>query len=127
MSRLFRKSETKVAEEAAAQVEIDRLRALGIEDLAGALLPALGPDGVNHGQSVRIQELCNYLVRDFPGARQLKPLQLMTRVREVLETLEHAGLVSSISQQRLPVWRITRLGITTLADGTIRQHVRRVG
>ncbi len=123
MARLFRKSEKKVAEEAAAQAEIDRLRALSIEELAVAVLPALGPDGPGPGHYLRPQQLCNYLVRDFPGAGRMKPLQLIARVRRALEKLEAAELVSSFSYERSPVWRITSLGETTLTDGTTEQHV----
>jgi hypothetical protein len=127
MSPLFRKSEKKIAEEAAAQAEIERLKTLSVEDLAVALLPGLGAVGANQGHSVRVQQLCNYLVRDFPGAGQVKALQLMARVGGALEKLEHAELVSSMSYERSPIWRITRLGDTTLAEGTIEQHVRKAG
>jgi hypothetical protein len=127
MSPLFGKSEKKVAAEAAMQAEIERLKALSVEDLAVALLPGLGPESAKQRTSLRVQQLCNYLVRDFPGAGQLQPLRLMTRVNEALERLEHAELVASISHQRSPVWRITPLGETTLAEGTIEQHVRRAG
>jgi hypothetical protein len=125
VSPLFRKSEKKVAEQAAAQAEIERLKALSVEDLAVALLPCLGPDGANQGNSVRGQQLCDYLVRDFPGAGRLQPLQLMARVSEALDKLKQAELVASISHQRLPVWRLTHLGQTMLAEGTIEQHVRK--
>jgi hypothetical protein len=123
MSPLFRRSEKKAAQEAAAQVEIERLKALSLEDLAAALFPCLGPDGANHGHSVRGQQVCDYLLRDFPGTRRLQPLLLMARVGEALEMLKRAELVSSISHQRLPVWRLTHLGETTLAEGTIEQQV----
>ncbi len=125
MSPLFRKSEEKVAQEAAVQAEIERLKALSVEDLAVMLMPALGPDGANQGNSVRVQQLCDYLVTDFPGGKSLQPLQLMTRVNEALEKLKQAELVTTISHQRSPVWRITHLGTTTLAEGTIEQHVRK--
>src|ERR1035441_8738194 len=67
MSPLFRKSEKKIAEEAAAQAEIERLKTLSVEDLAVALLPGLGAVGANQGHSVRVQQLCNYLVRPPSG------------------------------------------------------------
>jgi hypothetical protein len=51
MSPLFRKSEKKVAAEAAMQAEIERLKALSVEDLAVALLPGWGPDGANQRTS----------------------------------------------------------------------------
>jgi len=127
MSPLFRKSEQKVAEQAAMQAEIERVKTLSTEDLAVAILPCLGPDGPTHGQSVRVQQLCEYLVRDLPGGRRLQPLQLMTRVNEALGKLESAKVVYPISHQRAPVWRITALGNTALAEGSIVQVIREAG
>jgi hypothetical protein len=127
MSPLFRKSKKKVAAEAAMQSEIDRLKALSTEDLAVALLPALGPDGVDPRSSLRVQQLCEYLVSEFPGAGKLQPLRLMPRVNEALAKLHQAELVSSLSLQRSPVWRITRLGETALAEGTTEQHLANYG
>jgi hypothetical protein len=127
MPRLFRKSEKKVAAEAALQAEIERVRALSVDELAVALLPALGSDGIGQGHTVRVQQLCEYLVRDFPGGGQLKPLQLMPRVRAALEKLEDAELVASVAYERSPVWRITELGETVLAEGTIEQHIGKAG
>jgi len=121
---LFRKSEKKVAQEAVAQTEIERLKSLSVDELAVAFFPCLGPDGINQGNSVRGQQVCEYLLRDFPGARRLQPLLLMGRVSEALEMLKALGLVSSISAQRMPVWRLTHLGEATLADGTIEPQVR---
>jgi hypothetical protein len=123
MSPLFRKSAEKIAQEAAAQAEIERLKALSVSDLAVELLRAMGPDGANKGFSVRAQQLCSYLVRDFPGAGQLTTLQLMSSVAKGLQRLEQAGLVYAISHQRSPVWRITRRGEATLADGTTQQRI----
>ena len=124
MSPLFRKSEEKVAREAAVMAEIDRLKALSVDDMAVALLPALGPDGVNKGQSVRVQELCNYLLKDCPDAGQLKPLQLTPPVNRGLEKLKRAEFVYPFAYQRSPVWRITALGKDALAEGTVEQRVR---
>jgi len=107
------------------QVEIERLKALSAENLAMALLPRLGPDEANQRTSVRVQQLCEYLVRDFPGAGQLQPLKLMSNVNEALKTLNRAGLVYPISHQRSPFWRITPLGATALAEGTIEQALRK--
>jgi hypothetical protein len=127
MSPLFRKTAEKVAQEAAAQAEIERLKALSVNDLAVKLLTGLGRNGVNKGHSVRVQQLCAYLLQDFPGAGQMKTLELMSAVREGLERLERAELVSEISIQRSPVWRITRLGEATLADGTIQERFMQGG
>ena len=123
MLRRFRKSEEKLALEADGQAEIDRLRALSDEELAVIVLPGLGPDAAAPGRNLRGQELCEYLLRDFPGLGQTKPLQLMAPVRRALERLEEAGLVSSMQYERSPLWQITSLGTRTLADGTTEQHL----
>jgi hypothetical protein len=120
---LFRKSAEKVAAEAAAQAEIDRLRALPVIELAATLLTALGPDGVNQGNAVHAQPLCQYLLRETPGAGLRMTLQLMGRVNAALEALRDAGLVQSISLQRSPYWRILPLGEETLGDGTVRRRL----
>jgi hypothetical protein len=124
VSPLFRRSEEKVARKAAAKAEIERLRALNIDDLSEQVLTGLGPDGPAKGASVRVQQLCEYLLRDFPGAGRLDTLDLMSPVRRALERLEGLGLVSPISIQRDPVWRLTPLGESTLAAGTVRKLLK---
>lgn len=121
--RLFGKSPEKLAAQAAAQAEIDRLRALPVEDLAALLLTALGPDGVKQGNAVHTQPLCEYLLRDTPGAGLVMTLQLTGRATAALEALRGTGLVEAISLQRSPLWRITSLGHATLADGTVRRRL----
>jgi hypothetical protein len=123
MSPLFRRSEEKSARKAAAKAEIDRLRALSVDDLAVQVLDGLGPSGPTAGTSVREQQLCQHLLRDHPGAGHLDTLDLLPAVRRALDRLETAGLVSPISHQRTPVWRITPLGESTLAAGTVRQRL----
>ena len=120
---LFRKNEKKVAETAALQAEIERLKALDVDALAVALLPGLRPDGP--ATSMRVQQLCSYLVRDFPGAGQQKPLVLMAHVNDALKKLEKAELVTPLYLQRSPVWRLTPLGDRTLSDGTIGEQLRK--
>jgi hypothetical protein len=121
---LFRKSEKQVAEAAALQAEIERLKALDVDSLAVVLLPGLRPDGP--GTSMRVQQLCCYLVRDFPGAGQQKPLVLSAYVNDALKKLEKAELVSPLYLQRSPVWRLTPLGGRTLTEGTIKEQLRKV-
>ncbi|HEY6525278.1 MAG TPA: hypothetical protein VIY10_15960, partial [Solirubrobacteraceae bacterium] len=122
--RLFRKSEERIAQEAGAQAEIDRLKTLTVEELAVVLLPGLGPEQVPLGHNLRPQQLCEYLLRDFPDIGQTMPLQLMARVRRALDRLEAVGMVSSMSVlQRSPMWQITSLGISVLADGTATQRL----
>jgi hypothetical protein len=121
--RLFGKSEEKIAREAPAQAEIKRLRALTTEELAVLVLAGLGPDVTPPGHHVRPQQLCEYLLRDFPGVGQMIPLQLMAAVRRGLDKLEDAGLVSSIQFGRSPLWRITDLGTNALAEGTTERRL----
>ncbi len=121
MSPLFRRSEEKVAGKAAAKQEIERLRALSVDDLAVDVLPALGPDGPTHGTSARVQQLCGYLLRDYPGAGRGQTLDLLAAVNRALDRLQDAGLVSPISVQRTPVWRITPLGESALAERNTRE------
>ena len=127
MSPLFRRSEEKAARKAAAKQEIERLRALSVDDLAVDLLPGLGPDGPTHGTSLWPQQLCQYLLKDYPGAGQMQTLDLSVAVNRALDRLQHAGLVSPISVQRTPLWRITPLGESILADGTVRQRLTGAG
>jgi hypothetical protein len=124
MSPLFRKSPEKRAAQAAAQAEITRLKALGPDALAVLVAPALGTDGVAKGQSVRVQQLVDDLMRDFPGAGMVINLQLMAAVNAALERLHDAALVERISLQRSPVYRITALGSQALAAGDIEQRLR---
>jgi len=125
MSPLFRRNEEKAERKAAARAEIERLRAVPVVDLAADLLVALGPDGPTHGTSVRVQQLCQYLLRDYPGAGTMETLNLSAPVNKALDMLEGAGLVSPISVTRTPVWRITPLGEDTLAEGDVRDRLRR--
>jgi hypothetical protein len=121
--RLFRKSEEKLAVEAAAQAEIERLKTLSVEDLALIVLPGLGPEGPAPGRHLRPQQLCEYLLRDFPSLGQTRPLQLLAAVRRALDQLEDAGLVCSMAYMLSPVWRVTSLGSSVLADGTAKDHL----
>ena len=123
MSPLFRRSEEKVARKAAAKQEIERLRALSVDDLAADVLPGLGPDGPTHGTSVWPSSYAAISSKDYPGAGRMDTLDLLAPVNRALDRLEDARLVSPISVQRTPVWRITPLGEPVLAEGTVRQRL----
>ena len=127
MSPLFHRSEEKAARKAAAKVEIERLRALDTDELAESVLRGLGPSGPTNGMSTRVQQLCVYLLEDHPGAGQLDTLDLRAPVGRALDMLYRAGLVSPISVQREPLWKITPLGEKALADGTVRQRLTGIG
>jgi hypothetical protein len=124
VSPLFRRSEESVARRAAANQEVERLRAHSVEDLAADVLIGLGPDGPTRGTSIRAQQLAEYLLRDCPGAGQRPALDLLPAVRKAIDLLEEAGLVSPISVQREPVWRITPRGQHALAEGGVSQRLR---
>jgi hypothetical protein len=123
VSPLFRRSEEKAAAKAAAKVEIDRLRALSVDDLAVELLPGLGPDGPTHGTSVWPQQLCEYLLRDHPGAGRMQTLDLLAPVNRALDLLGDLRLVSPLSVQRTPMWRITPLGERALVEDSVRERL----
>ena len=125
MSPLFRKSAEKRERAAAAQAEIDRIKELSAVELSELLLPALGPDGIGAGHSVRMQQLCDYLLRDCMSPRSTQALQLMSSVRRALDRLERAELVTPTYVQRQPVYQITPEGKTVLAEGTISQRLKR--
>jgi hypothetical protein len=124
VSPLFRRSEEKAAKKAAAKEEIERLRALHVDDLAVKVLPALGPDGPTHGTSIREQQLCEYLLADYARPGLVITLSLLAPVRRALERLRAAALVSPISIARSPLWRITPEGQSALADGTVRERLQ---
>ncbi len=125
MKPLFRRNPERAGRKASAKREVERLRAESVDDLAVAVMPALGPDGPTKGTSIRVQQICEFLLADFPGAGQLNTIDLLATARKALDLLEGAGLVSTISVQRDPLWRITPLGEVALAEGTVRQRVTR--
>lgn len=125
MSPLFRRSEEKAARKAAAKQEIARLRALNVDDLAALVLPGLGPEGPTRGASLWAQQLCVYLLKDYPGAGQSDTLDLLAAVNKALDMLQDARLVSPISIQRTPRWQITPLGERTVAEGNVHERLWR--
>jgi hypothetical protein len=124
MSPLFRRSEEKQAQRAAAKEEVERLRARSVDDLAVEVLTGLGPDGPTHATSIRAQQLAQYLLRDFPGAGQGASLDLLPAVNKAIDLLHEAELVVPISVTRQPVWKITTRGQHALAEGDVRERLR---
>jgi hypothetical protein len=123
--RLFGKSEEKRAREAAADAEIARLKTLTPTELAAMLLPAMAADGVGQGHTMRVQQLCDYLLRDFQSPGKLRALELSSRTYDALDDLQKLGLVSSVSIQRSPLWKITSRGEQALADGSLAARLDR--
>jgi hypothetical protein len=125
--RLFQKSPEKAAEQEAAKAEIERLKKLRVDDMALLLMPMLGPDGFSKGYTVRVQQLCEELLRDYPGGKGMVALQLSGRVIKGLQRLQHVDLVEPISIMRSPPWRITDIGREALEDGTVEKFVKVTG
>jgi hypothetical protein len=120
VSPLFRRGNETSASDTEALARYEHLRGLSPTALAALLLPGLGPDGVAHASGgVAPQVLCNWLLVDTPGAAKFNPLQLLLPVREALQQLEHASLVTMSGRDRATIWRITALGETTLTDGSL--------
>lgn len=124
MSPLFRRNSEPTAVDTQAQARLAELGTMPPAELARQLLPGLGPEGVPHARGgVTPQVLCKWLVEDTPGVAKFNPLQLLMPVREALQQLEHASLVTQSGRDRATIWRITRLGETALADGTLASHL----
>jgi hypothetical protein len=124
VSPLFRKSEEKRAQEAAAEAECQRLKELPVADLAALILPAFAADQrspangwINAGQ---------WVMADYAGGAAAKAVQqLRTPLTAAIEALEHAGLLerdrSNIgSTSRL---KTTVLGERALADNSARSYL----
>jgi hypothetical protein len=118
---LFRKSEEKRAQEAAAQAEIERLRTLRPEALALEVLPAMGTEALRSKVTgVRVQEVCTQLLDGFRATMTVNTGVLLLPVKEALQRLEHANLIMQMASgvDQSTKWRITTTGEETLADGT---------
>jgi hypothetical protein len=123
---VFGNKEKKAAEEAAAQVEFERLTALPVAELAAELMPAFGPDGAkpSSGSEVNTLQIIYWLVRNTPRMTGYTR-QLMDPVRAGLELLETSGLVLQRGRGGAGVWvKATPLGQTALAEGTVREHLQ---
>jgi hypothetical protein len=123
---LFRQSEDKIAKEAAAQAEFERLNALSPADLAVEVMPAFGPDGPRgHGPNggINILQALFWLNQaHFPSGISYIS-QLQEPVREAIQALDHAGLVLTNAGREGSWTSATRLGLASLADGTLSQRV----
>jgi hypothetical protein len=126
MSPLFKKSEAKAAEEAAATAEADRLGALAPSDMAVELMPAFGPDGPKGrgpNGAINILQVGIALLDKIPrGMSHMS--QLQEPIREGLQVLEHAELVLRTTRQSGTWYNATSLGETALAEGTVEQSIQ---
>jgi hypothetical protein len=117
---MFRKSEEKKARDAAAQAEVDRLKALSPDELAVEILPVLGSDAVPGGvRGARVQEIIKGLLSASSASWTVNTGVLLLPVREALQRLEHANLVMQMGSgvDQATHWRITSEGQGTVARG----------
>jgi hypothetical protein len=125
---LFGKSKEKVAQDDAARVEAERLKALSVEDLAQEVMPAFGPEGPRAGKEINSLQISNWLMRSYPGGTTYVR-DLHQAVCEGMQVLEHAGLVQVLAGPRGSIAtgahvKATRLGDTALASGAVEQHIK---
>ena len=123
---LFGNKEEKAAKEAAGAAEVERLTGLSPDRLAVELMPAFGPDGARAkgDQGTPPMQVIQWLVRDHPYHPSLKPL--VDAVPAALERMVDAGLLSRRGSgigTGTQSFRLTPLGESTLADGSVAQRL----
>jgi hypothetical protein len=124
---LFGNKEQKAAKEAAGAAEVGRLEGLSADELAAELMPAFGPDGAKSKgeQGTPPMQVIQWLVRDHPYHPSLKPL--VDAVLAALEKMVAAGLLSRRGSgigTGAETYKLTPLGETTLADGSVEQRLK---
>jgi hypothetical protein len=132
------KREALRAERDAARAENARLVALPPEDLAAELMPAFGADGAKttdrsllnpgaRGGSDELQ-LVSWLHRNCRIGVPLFKDPSRSQVLQAVQVLEHAGLlyVEWMSDNGDRHWKATQLGLTAVANGDVKQHIKNV-
>jgi hypothetical protein len=119
---LFGNKAAKQAKAAAAESESARLVALPVHDLADAIMPAFGPNGINAkpGHRQGPMEVVSWLLPDA-SVKYRQPL--LSPVIDALGVLEDANMLarrSFGSGGQASTYHSTRLGETALAAGTVR-------
>lgn len=122
---LFGNKEQRRERESAAQAESDRLLALSSRELAAEVMPAFGPDGIGakSGHRQGPIEVVGWLLPDA-SVKYRQPL--LGPVIEALGVLEHADLLTRRAfgnTGHASTYHATRLGESTLAEGTIREQL----
>ncbi len=121
---MFGNKAEKAARLAAADEWLQRLLDLSVTDLAAEIMPAFGLGGVSKKTGARISTLqaVVWLLSQGPRAGgQFKAI--LDPAREGSQALEHAGLVLRVQSGDSSYWQATRLGMTALAEGSVRSHL----
>jgi hypothetical protein len=125
---LFGNRDEKRAREAAAQAESERLAALPVAELAAAVMPAFGAEGIAAGSGHRQGpiEVTEWLF-DSTSTKVKYRQPVLGPVIEALQLLDGAGLVGRRSfggaNSSASTYHATRLGEAALADGSVAQHL----
>jgi hypothetical protein len=125
---LFGDKGEKRAREAAAQVESERLAGLPVAELAAAVLPAFGPEGIGakSGHQQGAIQVTEWLFAST--STKVKYRQpVLGPVLEALQLLDNAGLVGRRSfggsSSSASTYHATRLGEEALADGSVARRL----
>jgi hypothetical protein len=116
---------------AAAKAEVERLNQLSTVELAVAIMPAFGSDGLQPGKlwwgarGIEILQICDWLMRRHAEGYRSRP-RLRSAVTRALHLLEDAGLIENARRWTRvgalgATLRSTALGERTLAEGTVRE------
>jgi hypothetical protein len=117
---LFGNKQEKAARHAAAEAEVARLKSLGASELAVELIAAFSPD--DSGRSPGLGELqvaMSAMAASKGSAGDLAALR--DPVREALQLLENAGLLTRVPARGGGWFQLTALGKEAVAEGAVRQ------
>ncbi len=125
---LFGDKDEKRAREAAAQAESERLAALPVAELAAAVMPAFGPDGIaaKGGHRQGPMEVTEWLFAST--STKVKYRQpVLGPVIEALQLLDSAGLLGRRNfggdHSSASTYQATRLGEEALTDGSVARRL----
>ena len=117
---LFGKSQEKLAREAAAKAEAERLMALPVTDVAAELMEAFRPSDGTAASGKGDLQIAMWTMRSFKGGDH-HVRELKAPVAEGLQVLINAGLLVR-TESRGPGWlKVTRAGETALAQNNVRE------
>ena len=118
---LFSKSEERVAQDAAAEAEFDRLSALPPAELATTIMGAFAPDGPGHGKTINVLQIQSWLMSSLSHATGYVS-KLRDPVSEGVQALSNAGLAER-SGPHGDLVKTTRLGDAALAEDTVSKQL----
>ncbi len=117
----------------AAKVEVERLNQLSTVELAVAIMPVFGPDGLQPrrlwwgAQGIEVLQISDWLMRRHTKGYRARP-RLRSAVTRALHLLEDASLIENARRWARvgalgAALRSTVLGERALAEGTVRERL----